>query len=252
LNAAFGEGFAVAAAAPEARIAATAMTTKENLTTDPTATSVAAPPRGTRLSMATLDDHWTVTEPNWEPGRDRLQWHVTLERHPDIAPAATRLGRVLARPYLRPVPVDDLHLTVHDVAVEGRIADAVLDAVVEEARAACTTHPAVSLSASAPTLMRTAVVLPLDPPDAFDGVRAALHEADRRVRGEDAPSLPRGPAAAPHVTLAYASRPAVADDLETALARTAVDVSIVVRELCLVRLTRSYRWEVVARVELSG
>lgn len=59
--------------------------------------------------MATLDDHWAVTEPNWEAGRDRLQWHVTLAGHPGVAPAAEQLQGLLTRPYLRPVALDELH-----------------------------------------------------------------------------------------------------------------------------------------------
>lgn len=200
--------------------------------------------------MATLDDHWSVTDPNWEPGRDRLEWLITLAEHPVVAPVAERLRDVLARPYLRRVPSDGLHVTLHDVAVEGRIEGEGLERLVWEARDACGRCPAVQLQLGAPRLMRTAVVLPVEPADALDELRGALHDADCLVRGRGARPLPKGAAAAPHVTLAYASRAALADDLEAVLAAVTLDATFVVEELSLVRLTRSYRWDVLARVGL--
>lgn len=98
--------------------------------------------------------------------------------------------------------------------------------------------------------MRTAVVLPLQPQDALDRLRAVLHAADLRVRRDDACPLPEGPAAPPHIMLAYADQRTTADELEVTLAQTAVDVSFDVRDLSLVRLTRSYRWDVLARIAL--
>ena len=200
-----------------------------------------------------LRDHWAATAANWQGDAPRLQWYATLRDARALVRLADRLRPHLDRAYLAPVDPRWLHLTLHDVGTWRDCRAAEVERLVATAGSLCRASPPLRLRLGPVALRRTAVVVEVAPAEPVWRLRERLWAADVRVRGPAARPLPTGPAATPHVSLAYARRAADASRLADALAELADEpVEVSVEGIELLRLRRDYTWGTVARVELRG
>jgi hypothetical protein len=178
------------------------------------------------VSELELRDHWRATAPNWQHGPARLAWHLVLGESPELAALADELAAPLAAAGLDPVPARWLHLTLADAAPEFPV-------LAEFAP--------LTLRLGPPRALATAAVLPAEPAEELNALRAALGDETSFE---------------PHVTLGYANGCTDPDGLERVLA--ACDdrvIETVVDHVALLRLhrcERSYEWVVLERAPLAG
>lgn len=199
-----------------------------------------------------LRDHWWL-RPGWAPDTRMLAWHLTFEGEADLHEAARDTQRAVAGiDVLDPVPTEWLHLSL---ATFGATTD-VTDDCVRQAINAAHDHIAVlgslELAFTRTVVLAESVVLCPDESPGLSGLRTALQESVRQVRGAGAP-VEHGDFV-PHVSVAYASGPAAGSDVVTALESAAIpDVHPVHPTLTLAEMHRDgrlYRWRPVSAFPL--
>lgn len=196
-----------------------------------------------------LTSHW-YWRPGWAPGRRYYTWHLTVG--PQIGAAVGRWQQALARfPDLDVVPAEWLHLTVQGVGFADEVADGRVEDVAAAVRAELARVRPLDLVFDPPRVVGEGVTLDAAPREALEalraGVRRGVAAACGAAPGEDGGFWP-------HVSLAYASGPARADEVAAALGpgepvRARVDAVALIR---LERAGRLYRWERVAQARLGG
>ena len=201
---------------------------------------------------AQLRDHWWL-RPGWGPETRMLAWHLTFEGETALHQLVRGAQQALADiSVLDPVPPEWLHLSL---AAFGSSADVTEDCVRQAINAAHR-HIAVlgslELSFSSAVVFAESVVLCPDDSPGLRGLRSALQESVRQVRGSGAPvDLD---AFVPHVSVAYASGPAPSADVSVALESADLpDVGPVHPTLTLVDMHREgrlYRWRPVSAFPL--
>ena len=165
--------------------------------------------------------------------------------------------RVLPRfPYYDLTPISDLHLTLDGIAFEGQIAREQLDAIEAAARLACRNVPRFQITTSLLGGVSGAIGFTAFPEQPVRRLRETVRAATLSVY-PDAPV--RDISFHPHIAIGYANTDGVpaadviaaVDKLNASAARAHVllgHVSLVRLE----RLPRSYAWQTVSRIALSG
>jgi 2'-5' RNA ligase len=201
---------------------------------------------------AQLRDHWWL-RPTWVAGSPMLAWHLTFEGEDALHGVALQAQQALSGiPVLEPVPTEWLHLSL---ASFGATADVTEDCVRQAINAA---HEHIAdldpleLAFSRAVVFAESVVLCPDVSPGLHGLRSALQESVRQVRGAGAPA--DLDAFVPHVSVAYASGTAPGADVVRALETAALpDVTPVRPTLTLVEMRlvdRLYRWRPVSAFPL--
>jgi 2'-5' RNA ligase len=198
-----------------------------------------------------LRNHWSAR------ARPRAYyWYLTFAGAPEVCDLGARCQEALAFPYYDPVPPQGLHMTLDQIAPEGDITTAQLGSIGDAARLACQAVPPFRISLGKLSGTRGAVGFTVTPAAPIRELRDALRAATLSIC-PDAPVIHHE--TAPHVTIAYGNT----DNVPAADAIAAVGklnasqpkAEAVVEEAELVfleRRRRSYAWEVVSRVPLTG
>lgn len=197
-----------------------------------------------------LDDH-AQWRPDWTRARPRLCWYLTFQAR-QLRAALTDVLQVVADvPWLHPVPVEWVHLTVCEVASVERLGKPVLRDLAKHAQRALTSFQAMAVSLGPLTTLPGAVVLAASPLHELRELEDALFSASVDVLGNDHVADRQQPFW-PHVSLGYANRRVAREEVDALLSRLpAVSTDVAVHHATLAEVTRTrghYRWTVAADV----
>lgn len=201
---------------------------------------------------AQLRDHWWP-RPGWGPGTHLLAWHLTFEGETALHQLAQSAQQALAAiSALDPVPPEWLHLSLTDFGPSSDVTEDCLRQAINAAHRHIAALGSLELSFSRAVVFAESVVLCPDDSPGLRGLRGALQESVRQVRGSGAP-VDLGEFV-PHVSVAYASGPASGVDVSVALESADLpDVGPVHPTLTLVDMRREgrlYRWRPVSAFPL--
>jgi 2'-5' RNA ligase len=197
-----------------------------------------------------LHNHWSRPI-----GPRAYYWYLTFEQSPGLHSLATECQKATAFPYYDLVPMRDLHLTLDRVAFEDHVTTDQLNAISAATRRACQEIPPFDITIG--SLNGTAGAIGFDAFPARsirelrDTFRSATLLAYPDAEVQDSP-------AQPHVTIAYANTDAIpAAEAISAVEKlnSAAPVDVTIRQATLVileREARSYSWQAVSRVPLTG
>jgi 2'-5' RNA ligase len=197
-----------------------------------------------------LHNHWARPT-----GPRSYYWYLTFEHSPELHEIARECQAAIAFPYYDLTPIRDLHLTLDRVAFDGDITPDQIDAIEDAAIRACRDMQPLDVTIGYLGGTAGAIGFNAYPACQIRDLRDTLRAATLSIY----PGAPVGdPSFHPHVAIAYSN----SDDVPTAeviavtekLHATArVDVSISECTLVLVeRRQRSYAWQVISRIPLTG
>ena len=212
---------------------------------------MASPGPGPFGNIQLLRNHWSG------PARPRAYyWYLTFADDTAVCNLAARAQQALAFPYYDPIPPHGLHMTIDRIAPEGGITAAQLDSVSATARLACQAISPFRISLGELSGTRGAIGFAVRPIAPISQLRDTLRAATLSVCPDAAATRE---AIIPHVTIAYGNTDGVpaADAIaavetlnasrpraEATVRRTAV--------VLLERRQRSYTWELLSQVPLTG
>ncbi|MEU0559401.1 2'-5' RNA ligase family protein [Dactylosporangium sp. NPDC006015] len=198
-------------------------------------------------SLTTMQNHWD--RPAWTPGRQAYYWYLTWDSAP-LRSLAEQCQSRLQLPYLDPVPLDALHLTMAKLAWEDQITPAEVKETVGRATDLCTSLRPFTLTAGplagSPGAVRLTVT-PWEP----------VLELNRQLVAAGSASCLNDEAAfRPHIGVAYCNSNESAKSLiarvEPLRGLPTVSVTTMSAELVLLRREGStYRWSTCASVPLG-
>ncbi len=198
-----------------------------------------------------LRNHWSG------PARPRAYyWYLTFADDAAVCDLAARSQQALAFPYYDPVPPHGLHMTLGRIAPEGGITAAQLTSVSAAARLACQAVAPFRISLGNLSGTRGAVGFAATPVALIRQLRDALRTATLSAcpgTCEDRDET------IPHVTIAYGNTDdvpateviAAVQQLNASRARAEAMIDKAALVL-LERRQRSYTWELLAQVSLTG
>jgi len=200
-----------------------------------------------------MGNHWE--RPGWAPGRRAYYWYITLGDTPPLNAMAAECQSTLNLPYLDPVPLDRLHLTVQRLAFEDEIATSQVDATARRARQLLSGVESFELNIGPLAGSRGAVRFSVSPWAPIENLRRALREAissSTDIRPSRSESDFR-----PHVGIAYCNARVQAPELiqRVSQLRHLPTIQTRVSEVSLVRLSRTdrgYCWEPLATLPLRA
>ena len=199
-----------------------------------------------------MGNHWD--RPGWAPGRRAYYWYITFGDTPQLEALAAECQSKLNLPYLDPVPLDRLHLTVQRLAFADEVATSQVDAAVGCARQLLNTTEAFDLTIGPLAGSRGAVRFSVSPWAPIEGLRRALREA---ISSSTDIQLSRSESDfRPHVGIAYCNARVPAPDLiqRVSQLRHLPAIQTRVSEVSLVllgRTDRGYCWEPLAILRLG-
>jgi 2'-5' RNA ligase len=202
-----------------------------------------------------MKNRW-ASRPEPGPGQAQLYWHVLMRDQPQVcALAAVARQRLAAFPGLHLTPERWLHLSVLRAGLAGEIPDAVLEAMVGQARARLA--PAGPVAATlGPVLYRPeAIALEVGPAGALDAVRAAILDAARAAGLGDAVTAAAAQPWVPHVTVAYSTQDQPDEPIVAALGRELPAGQITIDSVSLVAQhgpERDWAWQPLAGIALRA
>ena len=206
-------------------------------------------------SAVGLRDHW-VWRPEWTPERTCLYWYLTF-REDEIADAVgdAVLQTVRRTSWLDAVPTRWCHVTVADVGFTDELTPSDVERVTAAVAEALDGEEHLQLTLGPMLTYASAVVLAAAPLDRLRAVKDHVRRATSAVLGARHADFHRQ-VFWPHLSLAYANRDvdaATTADLRDGLPRVRVHLPVAALTLAAVtRRDHGYRWEVTAKVDLSG
>jgi len=201
-------------------------------------------------SIQRLHNHWARPR-----GPRSYYWYLTFEEYPELHSLARECQEEISFPYYDQTPPHELHLTLDRIAFEGKITPAQLADIEASAVKACAAVPPIEVTIGSLGGTQGAVGFSVYPPRPIRELRDTL----RAATISRYPAAPvRGSEFHAHVAIAYAN----ADDIPAADAIAAVEklnattsVNLTVTHGTLVlleRRARSYHWQAISRIPLSG
>ncbi|MFI9503816.1 2'-5' RNA ligase family protein [Nocardia sp. NPDC052566] len=182
-------------------------------------------------------------------------WLLTFEHAVELHALVKGCQQSIDPTYFDLTTADGLHLTLDRIAHDGEASHDLLDSIGAAARDACRRQPSFTLTIGHLTNLRGAIGFIASPHEMVHALRDRLRAATRSIY-PDAPV--KGSASNPHVTVAYPvfeglaeKAAATAEKAGSTLERVDVTVTEVVM-VALERHSRSYQWDVVSRIRLSG
>jgi len=212
---------------------------------------VASPRLGPFGNIQLLRNHWSG------PARPRAYyWYLTFADDTAVCDLAARAQQALAFPYYDPVPPQGLHMTIDRIAPEGGITEAQLNSMSAVARVACQAIPPFRICLGELSGTRGAIGFTVTPVAPISQLRDTLRAATLSVRPDAAATREE---MIPHITIAYgntdgvpaADAIAAVETLNASRPRAEVTISQTTVVL-LERRQRSYAWESLSRVPLTG
>lgn len=212
---------------------------------------MAQPGPGPFGDIRLLRNHWSG------PARPRAYyWYLTFADNAAVCDLAARSQQALAFPYYDPVPPYALHMTIDRIASEGGITTVQLNAVTEAARLTCQEIAPFRISLGDLSGTRGAVGFAATPVTPIRRLRDALRAA---TLSECPGAAMNGKGMIPHVTIAYgntdgvpaADAIAAVEGLNASMPRAGAMVDRAALVL-LERRQRSYTWELLSQVPLTG
>ena len=212
---------------------------------------MASPGPGPFGNIQLLRNHWSG------PARPRAYyWYLTFADDAAICDLAARSQQALAFPYYDPVPPHGLHMTIDRIALEGGITAAQLNSVSEVARRACQAISPFRISLGELSGTRGAIGFAVTPIALISQLRDTLRAATLSVCPGAAVTREE---MIPHLTIAYGNTDGVpAADAIAAVerlnaSRPRVEATVGQAAVVLLeRRQRSYTWELLSQVPLTG
>jgi 2'-5' RNA ligase len=202
-----------------------------------------------------MRNRW-ASRPEPGPGQAQLYWHVLMRDQPQVcALAAVARQRLAAFGGLHLTPERWLHLSILRAGLAGGLPDAVLEAMIGQARERLA--PAGPVAATlGPVLYRPeAIALEVGPDGALDAVRAAILDAARAAGLGDAVTAAAAQPWVPHVTVAYSTADQPDEPIIAALGRELPAGQITIDSISLVAQhgpEREWAWQPLAAIPLRA
>ena len=199
-------------------------------------------------SLTTMQNHWD--RPDWTPGREAYYWYLTWDSQ-ELRDLADRCQRSLALPYLDPVPLDALHMTLPKIAWSDQIEPDALDRLTNEAARLCAKLEPFTLTVGPLAGSSGAVRFSATPWEPVLELSRHLVNASEGINGVGSAEF------CPHVGIAYCNSTVPASPLVAMVQqlRQLPPVDLEVESVDLVRLRRegpTYRWLRVASIPLGS
>lgn len=197
-----------------------------------------------------LHNHWSRPI-----GPRAYYWYLTFEQSPELHTLAAECQKATAFPYYDLVPMRNLHLTLDRIAFEDHLTTDQLNAIGAAARRVCQEIPPFDITVGSLNGTAGAIGFHAFPARPIRELRDALRSATLLAY----PVAPvQDSVAQPHVTIAYANTDAIpAAEIISAVEKlnSIAPVDVTIRQAALVLLerdARSYSWQAVSRVSLTG
>lgn len=197
-----------------------------------------------------LRNHWSRPI-----GRPAYFWYLTFANSPQLHSLVSECQKAISFPYYDLIPAADLHLTVDRIAFYGEITQHQLAGIEAAASRACQEIPPFEVTIGALGGTTGAIGFTVFPAQPLRKLRDTLRAATLSVY----PNAPvRYSDFHPHVAIAYANSGgipaaeaiAVVEELNpTSSAHVTINEGSLV---LLERHPRSYAWQVISRVPLTG
>jgi 2'-5' RNA ligase len=202
-----------------------------------------------------LLDHETF-RPEWSSGVECFYWYLTFDEHVLAQVIDGELGALVAdTPWLEPVPVEWLHLTLCEVGFVEQTGAEAVERVVEEVGASMADQPGFELTLGPALAFPRALTLAGGPLETLRGLERRTRTATVAALG-GTPGATRAPKSYwPHLSVGYVNRSvssAELAELRAGLPELGLPVVPVDRMTLtsVVRDRRSYRWTVHTEVPL--
>lgn len=195
-----------------------------------------------------MQNHWD--RPEWTPGREAYYWYLTWDSQ-ELRDLADRCQRSLTLPFLDPVPLDALHMTLPKVGWSDQVEPGALDELTSEAARRCAKLEPFILTVGPLAGSPGAVRFSATPWEPVLELSRHLVEASAGVDGIGSADF------SPHVGIAYCNTVVPAQPLIETVRnlRRLPTIDVTVRAVDLVRLRRegsTYRWITLASIPLGG
>lgn len=201
-------------------------------------------------SIQLLHNHWARPT-----GPRAYYWYLTFENYEELHSLARECQQEISFPYYDLTPPRELHLTLDRISLEGDIEPDRLAEIENAAATACAKIPPFEITIGSLGGTRGAIGFSAHPAQPIRELRDTL----RAVTLSIYPNAPaRDSEFHPHVAIAYAN----SDNIPAAEAIAAVEklnatasVTVTVTHATLVlleRRPRSYAWQALSRIPLSG
>lgn len=201
-------------------------------------------------------NHWQ--RPGWTDGRTSYHWLLALDNEPELAAMARQCQASLSDlPILDLVPPDTLHLTLQKVGFTDEVCGAQLRRVADTTAQRCADLASFVLHIGWLAGSDGAIRFTALPVEAVVRVRQVILDALTDACSTATDQATGSTTFWPHVSIAYFNRPTPATSAiaeSVGKLRSLPPVKVHVQALDLVELRRDdrvYRWEVIARAELS-
>ena len=212
---------------------------------------MASPGPGPFGNIRLLRNHWSGA------ARPRAYyWYLTFADDAAICDLAARAQQAVAFPYYDPVPPDGLHMTIGRIAPEGGITAAQLNSVSAVASLACQAIPPFRIRLGELSGTRGAIGFTVTPVAPISQLRDTLRAATLSVCPDASATREE---ILPHITIAYGNPDGVpaADAIAAVetLNASKLRAEVTVRQTAVVlleRRQRSYTWELLLQVPLTG
>jgi 2'-5' RNA ligase len=199
--------------------------------------------------LQVLHDHWA--RPRRPPS---YYWYLTFQDAKPLVDLTRKCQAAISFPYYDQIPVERLHMSLHRIAAIDELTEDQLAAIARTATRACEWIAPFDISVESLGGTMGAIGFNVRPAAALQQLRNTLAEAARQVRHVD---QSRNYEVQPHVSIAYCNRAVPADQAIAAIetlnplppATTRIKEAILV---LLERRERSYAWQTVAQLPLSG
>lgn len=200
-------------------------------------------------NLTSMVNHWD--RPGWTPGRRAYYWYLTFDSA-SLQQLAAKCQTALRLPYLDPVPLNELHLTLPRVGWADEISPEEANAVAQAAIPIASQLQPFGLTVGPVAGSAGAVRFSVSPWEPVFTLHNGLRDAIRTVRGE----VCSEGEFRPHVGVSYCnsavSPTALIDALEKLRSLPPVEVTVTKADLVLLwRRGRTYTWSTVRSLTLG-
>lgn len=200
-------------------------------------------------SLSHMTNHWD--RPGWTDDRQAYFWYLTFDSN-ELRQLTASCQRDLALPYLDPVPLDGLHMTLPKIGWADEVSPDEVDEVARAASAGCSATQRFTLKVGPLSGSPGAVRFSVSPWDRVVALYRHLRGATSSVLGR----ISREGDFRPHVGIAYCNSAVPARPLigrvEALRTRPTITVAVERVDLVLIRREgRTYAWTTVDTLPLG-
>jgi 2'-5' RNA ligase len=203
-----------------------------------------------------LRNHW-YWRPGWREGREFYTFHLTFEGQTELHNLVTHYQNAIRHlPYLDPIPLQWLHLTIQGIGFVDEVQAGELQAIVTAATRRLAEIPTQQLEFHEPIARPEALAFPVMLADSIQSIRCALQDSIAAIWGE--PGVPeKNKILDPHLSIAYANSDVSSAELVAILRGIEPEVELApvsANTASLIALQRTghlYRWTTLAKISLT-